>query len=202
MKKLFIILIGSVAIAGGAQAQLGSGPGKNSSVRATDTIFGTLFLKDTIKGAPVWLSVQTLLGTATNNNAAVGVIGEWMAHSTVSASAVSLSTGTTATLDSLILTAGDWDVSGVIDYTFAATTSYTNVTGGPSTTRSALGSQDQSFSFSTAANVPTAAKVPSWVIPMMRISIASTTTVYLVTQATFSVSTLKAYGTIQARRAR
>lgn len=33
-------------------------------------------------------------------------------------------------------------------------------------------------------------------------STAVTTTVYLVSQATFTVSTLKAYGTIRARRAR
>jgi hypothetical protein len=50
--------------------------------------------------------------------------------------------------------------------------------------------------------VPTAAVDPAFTTPVVRLSLAATTTVYLVSRATFTVSTLKAYGTIRARRVR
>jgi hypothetical protein len=148
------------------------------------------------------LAASNIQGTATNDSAAAGYIGEYVSSTIVTGSSVALTTNTTANVASISLTAGDWDVTGVIDFTFGATTSYTNLQGGISITSATIGAQDSFFDLENAATVPTATKDPAFVCPTIRISIAATTTVYLVAQATFTVSTLKAYGTISARRAR
>lgn len=154
----------------------------------------------TATGIP--LQAGNIQGTATNDNATAGYIGEYVSSTIASGSAVSLTTNTTANVTSISLTAGDWDVTGVVDFQYGATTSITNLVGGSSTTSATLGARDTFFDFETAANVPTATADAAFVIPTTRISIAATTTVYLVAQATFTVSTLKAYGTIRARRMR
>ncbi len=58
------------------------------------------------------------------------------------------------------------------------------------------------FDFETPATVPTAGSDQSWVMPTARFSLSGNTTIFLVAQATFTVSTLKAYGTMRARRMR
>ncbi len=141
-------------------------------------------------------------GTATNNNASAGDVGEVIASTIATGSSVSLSTGTPANVTSVSLTAGDWDCTGVVDYTFGGTTSYTQVAQGISTTSATLGAQDTYTQFETVAAVPTAAFDPAWAVPTVRQSLAGTTTVYLVAKGTFTVSTLKAYGTIRCRRMR
>lgn len=141
-------------------------------------------------------------GTATNDNAAAGIVGEYMSHVTASGASVGMSSATTTTVDSLSLTAGDWDVTGVLDFVFGTTTSFSDITGGFSTTRSVLGVQDSGFGFSQAPSVPSAAFTQAWNLPLVRFSVSSTTKVYLVVQGTFTVSTLGAYGTIRARRVR
>ncbi len=139
-------------------------------------------------------------GTATNDNAPAGDVGEYIMSAT--GSSISLSTGTTANVTSISLTSGDWDVTGAVDYTFGATTSVTDLIGGVSTTSATLGAQDTFTNHPLAASVPTAAFDAAYPLPVVRISLASTTTVYLVAQGTFTISTLKAYGTIRARRMR
>lgn len=141
-------------------------------------------------------------GTATNNNATAGSFGEVISSTIATGSSVSLSTGTTANITSISLTAGDWDCTGAVDFTFGATTSYTNLVGSISTTSATLGAQDSKFDFETPAAVPTATADMTFPLPVVRESLAGTTTVFLVAQGTFSVSTLKAYGTIRCRRMR
>jgi len=146
--------------------------------------------------------VPSNVGTTTNDDATAGSIGEFVTATVATGSSVSLTTATPANVISISLTAGDWDVRGVVDYTAAATTSITNQRQGVSTTSATLGAQDTFTSLSLAAQVPTAAIDSAFATPVVRLSLAATTTVYLVTNATFTVSTLKAYGTISARRVR
>ena len=143
-----------------------------------------------------------IVGVSTNSNASAGVIGEYATATIATGSSVTLTTATTATVTSISLTAGDWDVWGVVDYTAGATTSITNFRQGISTTAATLGAQDTFTSDSFAAMVPTAAIDLAKGSPTARISLASTTTVYLVANSTFTISTLKAYGSIFARRRR
>lgn len=142
-------------------------------------------------------------GTTTNNNAPAGDIGEVVTGSLAVGSATALVTATTKTIISISLTAGDWDVDGVVDFNEGATTSTTLLLFGASSTDNTLGADDTyaSYVFVTAGAVTTAGNYRC-VIPTQRFSISVTTTVYLVAQATFTVSTMTGYGTIRARRMR
>lgn len=138
-------------------------------------------------------------GTATNDNAAAGNIGEYTSGTIASGSAVSLTSATPTNVTSVSLTAGDWNVWGVVDYvTTGATTS--DFKSGISSTSATFGAQD------TFQNMPFIATALSdtfgHAVALTRISLASTTTVYLVGQSNFSVGTAAAYGSIFARRVR
>ena len=142
-----------------------------------------------------------IVGTPTNDAPCAGCIGE-LITATAAPAAVSLTTGTSANVTSVSLTAGDWDCSGTVNFTFGATTSVTNLTGGASQTTGTLPTQDARFDNETAAQVPTASAVAAYPIPVTQQLLASTTTVYLVAQGTFTVSTLSAGGTLRCRRMR
>lgn len=145
--------------------------------------------------------VGAVLGTATNDNAATGYVGELVSAAVAAGSAVSLTTADTANITSISLTAGDWDVTGIVQYTPGATTSITQLTQGSSSTSATLGAQGTFTKFVTAANILTAVD-PSWALPPQRFSLSATTTIFLVANAVFSVSTLTGYGVIRARRVR
>lgn len=149
---------------------------------------------------PIAITSAAVSGTNTNNNAAAGIIGEFVSSTVAVGSAVGLTTATTANVTSISLTGGDWYVTGVVDYHPAATTSITAFSQGSSSTSATLGSQDTYSKKVQAALIPNTDF--SEVIPETRISISATTTIYLVANATFTASTLSAYGTISARRAR
>lgn len=145
-----------------------------------------------------------IIGTTTNNNANAGSVGEYITG-TVAANTTSLATGTSinvGTATNITLTAGDWDCTGAINYTFGATTSITNLTGGVSTTTGTLPAQDQAFDYETSAMVPTGTAVATWPVPTVRILASGSTNVFLVAQGTFSISTIKVGGTIRCRRMR
>ena len=131
-------------------------------------------------------------------------VGGYQSASLASGSAVSLSTGTakTPTGCSIALSPGEYDVEGVVDFQFGATTSYTALWAGIGTSADTLGAADTASVMVTAANVPTAATDMSLTTPTVRFGITTATTVYLVAKATFTVSTLKAYGTIRVRKVR
>lgn len=147
------------------------------------------------------LTATSLKGTNTNDNAPAGAVGEFVTSVVAVGAAVSLSSTVSKTVTSVSLTAGDWDVTGVVDYHPNSLTTGSYFKQGVSTTTNALGSQDQF----TAAPMALAAGLgvdPALNAPITRLSLASTTTVYLTCQAGFAVSTLTAYGTIRARRVR
>jgi hypothetical protein len=140
-------------------------------------------------------------GTTTNDNATTGYVGEQQTAQVITGNAVSLTTATSATVVTLSLAAGDWDVQGVLSWKQAAGTTGTYYQCGLSTTAATLGAQGTVHNFGgNMANVTTIDT--NHVTPVTRISLASTTTVYLVAKAGFSGSTLAAYGDIRARRVR
>lgn len=120
-------------------------------------------------------------------------------YQTASASGISLTSGVSANVTSVSLTAGDWDVSGTVQFSPAGTTTIQGIQAGISTTSSTLpAAPEVSFLF---ANFLTGSG-QGLNSPVTRVNLGSTTTVYLVTQATFGVSTMTAAGIIRARRAR
>jgi hypothetical protein len=141
-------------------------------------------------------------GTITNDSAAAGNIGEIIQSIMTTGSAVALTSGTQINVTSISLTAGDWDVNGIVYHWPAATTSYTRYVGSISTTTGAIDSNPGKFAdFSQAAFVSGGLTFND-AIPPYRFSLATTTTVYLVALGSFTVSTASAYGILRARRVR
>lgn len=152
---------------------------------------------------------RLIFGTTTNDSAAAGYVGEYITATVATGAAVVLATTVASNVTSISLTAGDWDVDATVDFNVAATTSITQLQAGISLTTAALAAQtgggglgtDPNVSFSQPAEVPTA--LPDNIsTPTVRVSVAATTTVFLVTQCTFTVAGLTAFGTIRARRVR
>lgn len=140
-----------------------------------------------------------VVGTATNNNATAGNIGEVFSGSLASGSAIAISSATPANIASITLTPGDWDCVGIVDYVPAGATT-SDFKSGLSTVTAAFGAQD------TFCNIPLIATALTDTFgqptPLSRISITSSTPVFLIGQANFTVGTATAYGTLRARRMR
>ena len=152
-------------------------------------------------------------GTTTNDNAPAGYIGERIISTVPIGSSVSLVNNTGKSITSISLTAGDWDVSGGVDLTFGATTNWTQIFAEPSPTDNniAIGQAGgsgidpeaivQLASSNASGNVPGAVTFNA-PLPVARISLAATTTIFLVVEVLFTVSTVTAFGSIRARRVR
>jgi len=140
-----------------------------------------------------------LRGTVTNDNATAGSVGEYVSSNIAIGSAVTLTSNTSVNVTSISLTAGDWDVSGVVFTNPGGTTTQSNLYASISTTTNTLsGTPNESVApFASPAGQPIGLTTP-----VVRVSIAATTTIYLVTQSAFAVSTNAAYGQIRARRVR
>ncbi len=136
-----------------------------------------------------------LPATATNDSAAAGKIGEFMTNNNT-VSPVSLGNGTASNLTSLSLTAGDWDVYG--DVVLNSSAGMTTTKGGVSTTSAVFGATgNYEIQFPTGTS-----SFSNFGVPIARVSVAITTTVYLVALAAFPSGTVLSSGTLNARRAR
>lgn len=151
-----------------------------------------------------------IIGTATNDNATAGNVGEFVQSFIPAASAVSLSTANTAfNVTSISLTAGDWDISAMGAWT---SNTVNTSSGNPyfdvwvnSTTASYTGANlGDNYGELPVPSGLTPAVVVSIVIPAFRVSLSSTTTYYLnaASGTTYTAGFPKAYGRISARRVR
>lgn len=149
------------------------------------------------------LTNPNIVGTTTNNNAAAGSVGELISSVVPLASVVSLTNNTSATVTSISLTAGDWDVYGNVTLNGGATTllQYYSCWCGLSNT-----TPDPSLwtgqSYGVAGLATFAENQVGSTTPYLRVSIATTTTIYLAVIAGFTLSTATACGGIFARRIR
>lgn len=122
-----------------------------------------------------------------------------------SGAAISLTTTTPANVTSLTLQPGEWSLSGQVDFTLTGATS-TLFQMGESVVSAALPTQPGGAGLGTDAvtTSPVIATVLTATLDLLngpvRLSIPTTTIVYLVASASFSVGTVAAYGTLSARR--
>jgi hypothetical protein len=146
---------------------------------------------------------QGIVGTTAGGNAVAGQVGEYVSSNVLVGSAVSLTTNTPANVTSISLTAGDWDVSGSLCFSAPSGTNLSLAVQWISTTSATQPTMPNSngcgYFFWGATNVDST--IPANV-GTIRINVSTTTTVYLSTSAAFTVSTLKAFGFIGARRVR
>lgn len=175
-----------------------SGTDTNISLQMTPKGTGSVVASGPLSVTGTITPSQTsgIVGTTTNNNANAGSFGEYTSNS---ASGVSLTTTVAANVTSISLTAGDWDVSGTVTFVPAGSTTIAQIESGTSTTSATFGGIG---TFSLLTLPFTTGQNDSLIAPPQRISIASTTTVFLVASANFGVSTMTANGFIRARRVR
>lgn len=150
------------------------------------------------------LSQPLIVGVTTSSNATAGNVGEYVSSTIVQGSAVALTNATTTNVASITLTAGDWDVSANLQYLFGASTTFLTLISGVSSTSATFAGNDTFTQFSANTNqAPNSGLlVITQPTPIVRYSLASTTTIYMLAFSNFATSTLSAYGTIRARRIR
>jgi hypothetical protein len=157
-------------------------------------------------GVPAYLSVigpttgMAIVGTNTNNSAASGQVGEYVESvvTTFTNFPTSLAYGD---LTSISLTAGDWDVTACYDsQNNSAVVTYVEIGISTTTGNSTTGLQFGSNRFEDSG--PIAASDRSMMVPAFRVSLASTTTVYLKFMSSYTTATPQARGRISARRMR
>lgn len=183
-----------------AIAQLAVGTTGQVLVGSTgaDPAFGSSVGALTFTGAITPSSTAGIVGTTTNDNANAGSVGEYV--SATNTTPIALTANVAVNITSISLTAGDWDVSGIVSVQGAGTAQINNVIGSSSqtsATQGGFGSVTQIIPGSSSSNA-------NYTIPIVetRYSLASTTTVYLVVMVGFSPGTCSATGFIRARRIR
>lgn len=174
-------------------------PTTSATIARTDA--ANTFTGTQTMGAASFSTTSGIIGTTTNNNAAALSVGEIITSTVLVASQVSLTTNTSANVTSISLTAGDWDVQGNVVFNAAGTTTtsfilaWVSQTSATPPTLPAGGASQLTLTFATG-------QVSALPTGTLRFSLSGTTTVYLEAFATFSVSTMGAYGVIRARRIR
>lgn len=118
------------------------------------------------------------------------------------ASAAALGTGTPLNVVSISLPPGLWDVDGATYYNTVNTVSVTDLTTSIGATSVTLDFTPGAFArLSFPATVyPTSNPAVGLALPTVRLSLLTTTTIYLVARATFTVSTMAVWGAMTARR--
>lgn len=145
---------------------------------------------------------RQLVGSATNDSASAGNIGQLIESEVLSGAAVALTTATPADITSISLSAGDWDVWATVVTAPAVGTTTANYRGWISTASATPPtSPNKGANFYSDAALAANGLV-SFPVGFRRISVAAGTTVYLSTQVAFAVSTMGAFGYLGARRRR
>jgi len=147
-------------------------------------------------GAITPSSTAGIVGTTTNNNAAAGSVGEYVESQV---STVAITSGATINVTTISLTAGDWDLDGNCYYNAGAGASISAQACAVNTTSATLPAARLRTLYSYSG---TTAVAQSAIAPTQRISIASTTTVYLIGFADYAGGTVTVDGIIRARRVR
>lgn len=197
----------------GAAAVSDSGSGTNKSVTGNNSVVsiaqgGTGAI--TAAGARTNLGLTAtaiaaagqLPGTATNDSATAGNVGEYISSNVLVGSAVSLTTNTAANVTSISLTAGDWDVWGTVALSLGASTTMSFIAGWISTTSASFPTVPNNGAMVESSLTFSAGQPQAVPVGRTRISLSATTTVYLSTFVTFLTSTNAAFGFIGARRVR
>jgi len=133
-------------------------------------------------------TLEAKRGVTDGSDAAPGQIGEYL---TASGSGISLTSNTTATVATLTLTAGDWEIYGGVTFHLS----------GATTTHYAAG-LDGTFGTEIIATVPAGSGVWQLQAGTVRRNVTGTTAVLLQGLCGFSAGSVSADGTIRARRMR
>jgi hypothetical protein len=145
----------------------------------------------------------SIVGVTSGANAATGNVGEQVDSIVAVGSAVGLTTATAANVTSISLSAGDWNVSGNVNFTAGSATTAEGALWviGVNTTSATIPTTGAEVQLAATAVTTTSFKLGASTTSS-RINVSATTTVYLVAEATFTAGTVGAYGHLCARRVR
>jgi len=132
-------------------------------------------------------------GTQTNDNALAGNVGEYITSTVGSGAALPLTTATPLNVTSVTLSAGDWTCAGNTGFAFGGSTTVSNLQNAIGTISASQMGLSAGFTTGAGQLLPTGS---------LRVSVATSTVVNLVAQASFGVSTGSAYGFLGCRRTR
>lgn len=186
---------------------------KTFDTAATGNVFkinGTTITANTGTGSNVLgtspsITTPTIVGDTTGGAAGAGNVGQDVSQVTVVGSAITLTTGTAANVATIVnLPAGDWEISGAVYYSPAATTNVTITNSSTSVTSAVNDTAPGKFHINAygSSGLVTGGGAITAILPPMRVSTSAAANYYLVGFAGFTVSTLTAYGEIHARRMR
>lgn len=168
---------------------------------STMTLSGAYFdVRGSTFVADVITTTSGILGITSASNANSGIVGEYLSSTTVAASLFP-GTGNFGDLVSMTLTAGDWDVSGILSSQANGATVTTMSVGISSTTGNSSAGLNEGDSLVKALG-PTAATDTNAVVPSYRVNVSASTIYYLKISGGFSIATPKAVGRLSARRIR
>lgn len=136
-----------------------------------------------------------IICTATNNNASASQLGEFISAALTQGSQTALTNNTVKNIVSILLTAGDWDVHGIVF--FQVSVASTQLLAWTSQTSATL--SDASITSYLADPGATSLGTST---ALLRLSLSGTTTVYLSAYASFSSGAVNVSGLIEARRVR
>lgn len=137
-------------------------------------------------------------GTVTNDNAAAGNVGEFIESIITNASGTTATSGTVFNLTSISLSPGDWDIWG--NFGSFASGTLTTLVAGISTVSGTFPLPEFYNTLSSVSGAGTRQGIDA---PMIRLSLAATTIVYLVGESVATAGgSVNVYGFIMARRRR
>lgn len=172
----------------------GSQPSFSSGLK-TDTIYELTATRG--------VAIQGATGGLDANS---GYVGEYRSATQAAGSPVSLTTDTLTNITSLLLSAGDWMVSGIISYGGGATTLVSKLRSSISQTTAGAGTSGTpsrlTSNYGAAGVALFATDAQDQLLGATRFNLTSPTTIYLVGRASFGTSTCNAYGQIEAWRMR
>lgn len=148
------------------------------------------------------ISGAQLAGTTTNDSANAGNVGQYISSTVSSGSAVSLTNNTAATVTSISIPAGDWDVWASVALAVGSGATPTSFVGSVSAVNNVGGSDTGGAYFQESNAGYVAGQILVRPTGVTRVSLASTTTYYLIAFSGFSGGTVGGYGSIFARRVR
>lgn len=144
-------------------------------------------------------ATNNIQAVSTNNSAIAGNIGDFQSITLVQANKISLTTGVIIAVDSLSLTAGNWESSTTGDYDIAGAT-LTHIKFGLSLSSTSFGGQDSYHEDQYSLVAITGSITTS--SPTIDLKFSATTKIYLLAEADFSVGTVSAYGSLRGIRPR
>lgn len=145
------------------------------------------------------ISSADIVGSATNDDAVTGNLGEYISSYIPVGSAITLTTNTAANVTSINLGAGDWEVVASVHFSAAAAT-VTAMQAGTNSVSATLPTDGSEAYSGLQLTLGTA--IDSVSTGRKRFKLSAPATIYIVAKGTFSAGGMTAFGGLTARKPR